>query len=227
MASQLISVVRFAALAVGVPAVLPHGLNQDDRALIPDEVLANAEGFTIVVDATSVTVTRLLVSDPAAVDVMVKSWHTILREFGPYNPPPGAAPSGSLTPQPFIVAGGASAFSANFVYSVAQVTQFTLTDVPAGVVLVDADESDYFLLVGQGGGSTRQLDNPTNLIAGTRRVLVFEYQHGGAGSLTFDTLYEFGAPGAPTYVAAGVRDIITAIWNGSVLLCSYVQEYAT
>lgn len=115
----------------------------------------------------------------------------------------------------------------NFPYNVARCNPFTLTDVPAGVVLVDADESDYFVLVGTGVASTRQLDNPTNLEAGTRRVLIFEYEHDGAGSLTFDTLYEFGDPGAPTYVAAGVRDIITAVWNGSVLLCSYVQGYAT
>jgi hypothetical protein len=115
----------------------------------------------------------------------------------------------------------------NFRYGVARAAPVTLTDVPAGTVLVDADDGDYFLLVGDGLGSTRELDNPTNLDANTRRILIFEFEHDGSDLLTFDTLYEFGDPGAPSYAAAGVRDVITAVWNGSVLLCSYVQGYAT
>jgi hypothetical protein len=117
------------------------------------------------------------------------------------------------------------AVPANFAYDVARSNPTTLTDVPAGTVLVDASSGDYFLLTGDGLGSTRELDNPTLLEAGTRRTLIFEFDHQGVDGLTFDTLYQFGDLGAPVYPGNGVRDIITAIWNGSTLLCSYVQGY--
>lgn len=106
MATQLISIVRFAGLAVGVPVALPHGLNQDGRALVPDVVLPSAGGFTIAADATNVTATRTVEAASGAVDVLVFQLHTVLRNFGPTTPPPGNLPSGSLAPQPFIVEPG-------------------------------------------------------------------------------------------------------------------------
>lgn len=91
-------------------------------------------------------------------------------------------------------------------------------------VSVNAASRDYFELT-MGALGTRQLDNPTGLAAGQRRVLVFRLTHGGTEAITFDTLYRFGDPGAPSYPAGGTIDIVTAIWDGTNLLCSYVQGY--
>lgn len=101
MATRLFNIVRFAGLGVGNPTVLPHFLNVDGRAVIPDEMLPSAGGFTIAGDDTNVTVTRLTSSDPGSVDVLVKSWYSPSRAFGT-TPPPGAQPDGSLVPQPFV-----------------------------------------------------------------------------------------------------------------------------
>jgi hypothetical protein len=106
MSTQLINIVQFAGLVVGVPVAQAHNLNQDDRALVPDVVLPDLGGFTIAADAVNVTVTRPSAAVADSVDVCVFQWHTILRNFGPTNPPPGFALNGSLTPQPFIVAPG-------------------------------------------------------------------------------------------------------------------------
>lgn len=114
-----------------------------------------------------------------------------------------------------------------FLYDQARLSPTTLSDNPGGNVAFSAANFDYFLLVGDGLTSTRQLLNPTGLVAGERRVIAVEWEHAGTDTLTFDTLFEFGDPGAPAYPAAGVRDLIYMTWNGSILLCSYVQGYAT
>jgi len=109
MAIQLKSIVSFTGLTVGVPVITAHGLNQDGRGLTPDLIALSASGFAVTADTTSVTITRSTATAPAAVNVYVESWHTIERLFGPYNPPPGVLPSGSLTPQPFIISQGEGA----------------------------------------------------------------------------------------------------------------------
>jgi hypothetical protein len=104
---------------------------------------------------------------------------------------------------------------------------FTLTDVPAGTVAIDPSESDYFILAGA-GATTRELGAPTPALgANERRVIIIEFQHAGDAALTFNAIWLFGDPGAPTYPATGDgSDIITAVWNGTDWLCSYVQTYA-
>jgi len=108
MATQLINIVQFTGLTVGVPVITAHGLNQDGRALVPDVVLPNLGGFVITADDTNVTVTRPSAAVGTAVNVWAFQWHTILRNFGPYNPPPNSALNGNLLPQPFIVDHGSS-----------------------------------------------------------------------------------------------------------------------
>lgn len=68
----------------------------------------------------------------------------------------------------------------------------TLAD--ASPILVDAEDNSSFVVT---LGAARQLDNPTNLVAGMSWVV--RVIQGGAGTfaLTFDTYYEFGAAGAP------------------------------
>ena len=107
MASQYINVLSFAGLAVGVPASLPHGLNFNGRALIPDEVIPQIGGFTVAADATNVTVTRTD-NSPAAVFVLTKAWPSSMRAFGATNPAPGTQPDGSLALQPFVFNAGGS-----------------------------------------------------------------------------------------------------------------------
>lgn len=112
MSEQLINIVRFSGLAVGVATVLPHNLTSPvGRSVIPDSLLPSAAGFTVTANATNVTVTRRTAADPAAVDILATSWHTILRAFGTANPSPGTQPDGSLTPQPFVLdpSGGSNA----------------------------------------------------------------------------------------------------------------------
>jgi hypothetical protein len=111
MPEQLTNIVRFNGLVVGVATLLPHNLTAPNgRAVIPDVLLPSAAGFTVTADATNVSVTRRTAADPAAVDILATSWHTIFRAFGANNPAPGTQPDGSLTPQPFVVdpAGGGS-----------------------------------------------------------------------------------------------------------------------
>ncbi len=130
MANRLTNIVRFAGLVVGVPTAIAHNLNQDGRALVPDEVNPAVGVLTVTADATNVTVTRVAAVDPAAVDVLVKSWHTVDREFGSYQPSPGIQPSGSLAPQPFVLqpgSGGGAAVAGRYVIP----EKWTRNDVPA------------------------------------------------------------------------------------------------
>ncbi|KKM25809.1 hypothetical protein LCGC14_1591220 [marine sediment metagenome] len=106
MATQLRNIVRFAGLVVGLPVVTAHDLNNNGRALVPDFVIPTPGGFDVAVDATNVTVIRTADAPGGAVDVYVVHWHTLTRLFGPWNPPPGMLPEGSLTPAPLIIQPG-------------------------------------------------------------------------------------------------------------------------
>jgi hypothetical protein len=221
--TQLINIVRFNGLVVGVPVAQAHSINVNGQAQTPDLVIPSIGGFTVTVDATNVTVTMTAATTATAVDVYVQRWHSYLRSFGPFGPSQPA----NLAPLPLVVQPGVGGGSTSRIeYAVAaEINPITLVDAPAGVVAVDGSLSDYFILTGDGLGSTRQLANPTNLVAGERRVLIFEWVHAGVDTLTFAAGYRFGDPGAPAYPAAGTTDLITAVWNGTNMICSYVQGY--
>jgi hypothetical protein len=108
MASQLINIVQFTGLTIAVPTQLPHRLNQDGRGLTPDVIIPATGDYLITADDTNVTVTRGANANDA-VAVLVFQWHTLLRTFGSFTPPPGAPPSGTLLPQPFVAALGLGA----------------------------------------------------------------------------------------------------------------------
>ena len=101
MATRLKNILRFAAVPVGVPTLLPHNLNWQGRARIPDVVQGSREGFTVVADNTNVTVTNNT-GAAADIDVLVETWHTIERDFG-------AVLMTDLVPQPFVVLSGDAA----------------------------------------------------------------------------------------------------------------------
>jgi len=94
MATQLKNILSFVAVPPGVPTSLPHGLNWNTLAVVPDIATPSAAGFTITADFTNVTVTNTL-AVPLNVDVLVESWHTHERDFG-------AAATTVLAPQPFV-----------------------------------------------------------------------------------------------------------------------------
>ncbi len=101
MSTRLRSIVRFPSLAPGVPTVLPHGLQVDGRAVIPDLLLPGVGNVTLTADATNVTATNTGTETLVNVDAWCDHTHTFLRAFGSINPVPGDPPEGSLVPQPF------------------------------------------------------------------------------------------------------------------------------
>lgn len=125
--TRLKNILRFVGLVDGIPASLPHQLNWNGRAVIPDFVDSSIGGFVITADATNVTITRQPGS-PASADVLVESWHSIERAFG-------AKQTLSLVPQPFISAGGNGSGGG---FAPAR-TLFVAQSWPAGV-----DPSVYF-----------------------------------------------------------------------------------
>lgn len=97
MATRLIQVVTFANVPAAGAAALPHNINIKGTQYKPDFVALDTPGFTVVVTATTVTVTNTT-EDAASVGVWLELKHTIPRQLG-------ALPN--LTPQPFIAAAGA------------------------------------------------------------------------------------------------------------------------
>lgn len=99
MANRLYQVLSFANVPAAGQATLPHNININDVALLPDRLETDNSDFSIV----SVTTTAVTVQNDGigvdSVDVLLERWHTILREFG-------GVQNTDLTPQPFIVIGG-------------------------------------------------------------------------------------------------------------------------
>lgn len=81
-------------------------------------------------------------------------------------------------------------------------------------VSIDAEASNIFELTATAGvGATRQLDNPSNLVAGMVFRVIFNQDGSGSRELTFDTQYDFGDAGAPSFSSQGadVSNVITCI----------------
>jgi hypothetical protein len=101
MSTRLLQIVSFANVAPAVTVVLPHQINVNDIPEVPDFVAGDANGFTIAVTTTTVSVTNNNAT-PASVNVWLELKHSIPRQLG-------ALPD--LTPRPFIASGGAPASS--------------------------------------------------------------------------------------------------------------------
>ena len=110
--TQLIQIVEFASIGPGATEILPHNINVNNVPQAPDFVAADVGDLTIVVDATTVTVTNngALASAP---NIWLELKHTIQRAFG-------ADQTTSLVPRPFIVAsaggGGGGGAARAFAY---------------------------------------------------------------------------------------------------------------
>lgn len=102
MSTRLKNIVTFAAVPAGGAAALPHLLQIDGRAVVPDEVRSNDARLVVTgADATNVNV---LNTSGVAVTarVLAEHWHTYERAFG-------NVATQALTPQPFIPAAGIGA----------------------------------------------------------------------------------------------------------------------
>lgn len=81
MASKFINIVSSGNIANGAVAVVPHLLNRDGVALVPDIYAANRSGFTVTVNATNVTFTNNT-GAAATCSCYVRYDHSIQRVFG-------------------------------------------------------------------------------------------------------------------------------------------------
>lgn len=97
MGTILKNVVSFTGLAVGVPTALPHRMNVNGYAVIPQVVLPSQPGFTVTANTINVTVTRTVDAPTDSINIYCEHWHTIED----LEPPGGL---GSLVP--FIGSGG-------------------------------------------------------------------------------------------------------------------------
>jgi hypothetical protein len=99
MANRLHQVLTFTNVAAAGQAVLPHNINVNDVALLPDILFLDNGDFSVI----SCTTTALTVQNNGigadSVDVWLFRLHTFDREFGPSSVV-------NLSPQPFVVTGG-------------------------------------------------------------------------------------------------------------------------
>jgi len=91
-------------------------------------------------------------------------------------------------------------------------------------ISVDASLSNSFSLTIS--GSTGQLDNPTNLVAGFTYIFRITQSGGGGDTLSFGTAYKFEGGTAPTITAtASAVDLITGFCpDGANLECAVIQD---
>lgn len=101
MASKFINIVTSGAIANGASVVVPHLLNRDDIALLPDIYAADRGGFTISVDDTNVTFTNNS-GGVATCRCYVRWDHSIQRVYG-------AESTQTLAGFPFDIAGSGTA----------------------------------------------------------------------------------------------------------------------
>ena len=99
-----------------------------------------------------------------------------------------------------------------------QTTVQTLTD--GATVTIDlANGLNATLIGGTTGGSSRQLANPTNMVAGVE--VLIKYQQDGTGSreLTFGTAYKFAGGAAPSFAAQAANRVnILKFWCDGTLM---------
>ncbi len=102
MSTQLIQVVTFTNVGAGAQVTLPHNINVNGRALIPDVVMRDNGFFTIdnVTDA-AITVTNTNAFAVQTLNAWLEFKQTTQRWFG-------AAQTTALTPNPYVPAANAN-----------------------------------------------------------------------------------------------------------------------
>lgn len=103
MANRLEQVLAFTNVAPGGTAVLPHSLNVNGRAVIPDFAAVNNASFDVLEPGTDETQVTVRNDGGVAADVDVRIWyeHTIERVYG-------SDAVTQLSPAPFVIRGAGS-----------------------------------------------------------------------------------------------------------------------
>lgn len=133
--TRLLQVVTFEDVEGSATVELPHNININGTQVAPDFVAMDVGGFSISVDAETVTVTNDG-ADPATINVWLERKHSTPRQLGG-----GVA---NLTPQPFIAAGGGSGGGTSLPVVVQDQAAFTAT----------AGRLNYFTLASDTGEAT-------------------------------------------------------------------------
>lgn len=131
MATRLHQVLSFVAVPAAGVAVLPHALNWEGYARIPDRVFndaTNATNTVLAVTSSSMTV-RNDSAAPATLTYWLELFHTFERAFGSSN-------TIALTPLPFVAGGGGAGGGG----SVGALQSFRYT-----VSGLEPDASDFFV----------------------------------------------------------------------------------
>lgn len=220
MGTQLIQVVAFENVAPG-QHTLPHNLNVDGRALVPDIVMQSSADFSIdAVTSTEVTVTNTS-AGAASCNVWLEFKHTTQRWFG-------AAQTTALSPNPFVPAvggGGGGGGSTVDVQDegVAVGTFTTLNFTGAGVTATDGGGgvADIAIPGGGGGGATPGFVLDANGLGGV------EQNNGGGNAGTGANSMAGGLGSSATGAQSiAIGDSCVASGDDSVALGSSSAEAA-
>lgn len=248
MADVLLSQLQFADVAAGGSAALPHGLNIEGIAEIPDFLWQDNPNFSLTADNVDVTVTNN--SDAiASVVVMCEMPHSISRVFGVEG-------QESLAIRPFVPTvgvgehslAGASHLADTLANLQDRVSDATLAALGVTQVFTKAQTVEQIDLAtavnvavdGAGSNNFRVLpldqnvivDNPTGVKNGQTINIAFKQDATGGRTVGFDTAYLFPG-GAPTITPdANAWDMIScyvvesAAGVATTMLCSAAQGVA-
>lgn len=177
MANRLEQVLTFTNVAAGGTAVLPHALNVNGRAVIPDFAAVNNGNFDVLVPGTDAAQVTVRNDGLAIGTVNVRIWydHTILRVYG-------SDLTTQLTPAPFVIrgAGGGGGGSG----STQQVFRYTIVQPADGsdfmVALPVAMPNDLYSVFPALSGVTSivGIDCP-DILAGDRTTTAFRVETTG------------------------------------------------
>lgn len=168
MANRLHQVLTFTNVPAAGQAALPHNINVNDVALLPDLLFLDNGDFSVV----SITTTTLTVQNNGigvdSLDAWLFRLHTFDRAFGP-------ASTVNLSPQPFImVAGGSSGGGGT---GNAQAFRYTATGAEGSDFFVNlpaARPTDVYRVEITCAGVTSIVDfDAADLIAGDRTTTQF------------------------------------------------------
>lgn len=178
--SMLKNVLRFVNVAVGGSQTLVHGLNINDRGLVPDEIKLSSPGFTATATDTSVTVTNVG-SVPASCDALVEYWHSIERVMPVLSVSPFVASTGRMATVTNVNVSPYDIASSDYIVSVDS------SVIPISIRLPSAvTHATKIVIIKDAGGSANTNNiTVTSPTAGTMDGVATQTISSNYGSLTF------------------------------------------
>jgi len=129
--------VAFTAVGAGVTAVLPHTVNLNGTAVVPDVLARDNTAFEIISATAAAITVRNNGTSAAGCNVWLWQQHTFERDFG-------GSGTTALVPRPFIIGGAASGSGGGMS---ADVFSYTVTGV-------EPDQSDLTITLPAARGDT-------------------------------------------------------------------------